>query len=178
MNIFILDEDPVEAAKDQFDKHIVKMPLETAQMLSTINGGPYRATHMNHPCTLWAKAGIENYNWLVKHGIALCKEYNYRYLKEHKCLDVIMSLEKPLIDIPEGKTPFAQCMPDEFKQEDPVKAYRAYYHSKRSFAKWTTRAKPYWWKEDEQTRVYNDLSNGRVSRVSAEHIKVFKVRTE
>lgn len=35
MNIFILDKDPVQAAQLQCDKHVVKMVVESAQMLST-----------------------------------------------------------------------------------------------------------------------------------------------
>ena len=147
MNIFILDRDPELAAQMMFDKHVVKMALETAQILSTINGGPYAPTHQNHPCILWAHAFRGNYDWLVKHGIALCNEYYYRYERHHKCEDVIYELEKPspVLDIPEGSTDFEQCMPDEYKQADPVLAYRAYYHSKASFARWTKRNPPDWW---------------------------------
>jgi hypothetical protein len=175
MNIFVLDLDPVKAAIQQCDKHIVKMPLETAQMLSTINGGPYRPTHINHPCTLWANAFLDNYNWLVKHGLALCSEYTYRYKKVHKCEEVIRSLSQPLIDIPEGFSQFVQCMPNEYKCEDPVQAYRAYYHSKRSFTTWLNRNKPDWWK-DEEKRVFTNLPPRGTSGTSAMHIKVSPVR--
>ena len=63
MNVFILDTNPHAAAKMQCDKHVVKMCLETAQILSTITGGPYKPTHANHPCTLWAKANRTHFNW-------------------------------------------------------------------------------------------------------------------
>ncbi len=147
MNIFVLDFDPEIAAQMLCDKHVVKMALETAQILSTINGGPYRPTHVNHPCVKWAEASKENYTWLVYHGISICNEYRYRYGKEHKCEEVIMCLKEPLptIDMPDGATSFVQCMPDEYKQPNPVTAYRAYYESKASFATWTKRQQPYWW---------------------------------
>ena len=86
MNIFVLDIDPQLAASLHLDKHVVKMPLETAQMLCTINAEfgidvPYKATHKNHPCTLWAKATKANYQWLTALGLNLCYEYTYRYKK-------------------------------------------------------------------------------------------------
>ncbi len=145
MNIFILDTNPYIAAEMLFDKHIVKMALETAQILSTINGGPYKPTHQNHPCVKWAGAFISNYEWLVHHGIGICNEYKYRYNKEHKCEDIIHSLKEPLIDIPKGISNFVLCMPDEYKKTLAVDSYREYYKSKASFAKWTKRLQPDWW---------------------------------
>lgn len=151
MNIFILHTNPKIAAQMMFDKHIVKMALETAQILSTINGGPYQPTHQNHPCVKWAGEANMNYEWLIEHGKAICKEYTYRFNKIHKCEDVIEYLENPLVQIPLGITPFVLCMPNEFKEKyldgtpQTVESYRAYYRSKASFAKWTKRAPPEWW---------------------------------
>jgi hypothetical protein len=151
MNIFILHTNPSLAAEMLMDKHVVKMALETAQILSTINGGPYRPTHEKHPCVLWAKETKGNYEWLVKHGLAICKEYTYRFEKEHKCEDVIGYLSEPLVIIPDGVTPFTLCMPSEFKLKyldgtyKTVDSYRSYYKSKSSFANWTKRNKPDWW---------------------------------
>ena len=146
MNIFILDNDPEQAAIYLMDKHVVKMALETAQMLSTINGGPYKVTHEHHPCVLWAKSTLGNYKWVVKHGLAICKEYTYRFNKTHKCEEVIWLLEDPYgIALPPGSTPHVQCMPEMFKNEDVVTAYRDYYATKAGFAKWTKREEPAWW---------------------------------
>lgn len=144
MNIFVLDSCPVLAAKMQCDKHIVKMALETAQLLSTVSGGPYKPTHQHHPCTLWLMQGKENYKWLVKHGIALCEEYEQRYGKRHSCLDVILSLSIPPSHIPKGRTHFVKCMPEQYKQKSAVLSYRAYYRSKE-FAKWQHSSPPDWW---------------------------------
>lgn len=150
MNIFILSTNPIEAAQMQMDKHCVKMCLETAQILSTITGGPYKPTHQNHPCVLWAKANRTNFNWLVKHGLALCSEYTYRYGKRHKCQDVIEQIwnSTPENQFTIGHTNFVQCMPDQYKHRDPTIAYRRYYHSKADFAVWTKRPAPYWWKDE------------------------------
>ena len=146
MNIFVLDRDPEIAAQFLMDKHVVKMALETAQILSTINGGPYLPTHTDHPCVRWASEAIDNYRWLVKHGLAICSEYTYRYGKIHKCQEVIWLLEDPYeIELPAGSTPFVKCMPPTYKQFDVVESYRRYYESKASFAAWTIREKPYWW---------------------------------
>lgn len=148
MNIFILDNCPVLAALMQCDKHVVKMCLETAQMLSTIAGGPYKPTHVNHPCTVWARTSHHNFVWLYAHGLALCNEYRHRYGKDHKCLDVIESAYHNGFDkVPKGEaTPFAQAMPEELKHEDAVKAYRDYYHQKSKVVdmRWTRRPIPDW----------------------------------
>lgn len=143
MNIFVLDTNPVLAAQYQADKHVVKMCLETAQILSTVAGGPYKPTHVKHPCVIWAGQNLTNYRWLVRHGLALCAEYTLRYGKRHKSQDIIESLQH-FDQLPVGVTPFVQCMPDEFKDPDPIVAYRKYYHSKAHFATWKTQP-PYWW---------------------------------
>ena len=145
MNIFILDEDPVDAAIYLCDKHIVKMALETAQILSTVNGGPYKVTHENHPCVKWAGECLDNYKWTVNHGKAICKEYGLRFFKTHKSEEIIYTLEKPLINIQEGSSKFVQCMPEQYKQEHAVYAYRNYYiNEKLRIARWSVRPIPYW----------------------------------
>ena len=154
MNIFVLHTNPVLAAQMQCDKHVVKMCLETAQILSTVVSGPYKPTHVNHPCTIWARTATDNFFWLVAHGLALCKEYSIRYGKRHKCHDIIESIEFESAKgvVPLGPmTPFAQCMPEQFRQENPVLAYRAYYHSK-PFAAWDKgRPAPSWWSPELQS---------------------------
>jgi len=153
MNIFILDNDPVVAAQLQCNKHVVKMILESAQMLATIARkqgieSKYKSTHANHPCTLWAGKTKGNYKWLVNHATALCNEYTYRYGKVHKSQEVIEQLSD--VSIAEGAlTNFALCMPDEFKVNDPVESYRKYYNSK-TFAKWTKREAPSWYLQKVQ----------------------------
>ena len=146
MNIFVVDIDPSKAAQSLCDKHVVKMVLETAQILSTISGGPYRPTHANHPCVLWAGATKRNYLWLVEHGWALCQEYTHRYGKVHKCQGVIESLRNPPATITRtGLTPFVQCMPEEYRGPNAVEAYRRYYRADKSqFATWKTQP-PSWW---------------------------------
>ena len=89
MNIFVLHPMPDIAARMQCDRHVVKMTLETAQMLSTaINelGGqaPYKSAHVNHPCSVWARETLSNFEWLWEHGINLAQEYTARYGKVHK----------------------------------------------------------------------------------------------
>jgi len=152
MNIFILDRDPVLAAQYQCDKHVVKMVLETAQILSTINGGPYKPTHKNHPCVLWAEKNPLNYQWLSRHAVALANEYTLRYGKRHKCQDIIEDLA---VSYAYGNYPpasFVQCMPEQYRQEDPVEAYRAYYRSEKArFATWTKREQPFWWSQNANT---------------------------
>ena len=152
MNIFVLHNDPAIAASMSCDKHVVKMILETAQMMSTIahshgHNAPYRSTHKNHPCTLWAGKSASNWQWLVTHGLALCKEYTKRYGKVHKSEEVIRWCARLSLGFPEKNlTPFAQAMPPQYKRDCVVEAYRAYYHGEKSkFAKWAHSPAPHRW---------------------------------
>ena len=149
MNIFILDWDVTTCAQWHCDKHVVKMPLETTQMLSTThwrydNPAPYKPVHQKHPCTLWAGQTITNYMWLWKLGMALCEEYSYRYGKVHGCQKVLQLLRSP----PErltahGFTKPAQAMPDDYKHSDTITAYQTYYiHDKADLCKWKNRPIP------------------------------------
>lgn len=152
MNIFVLDANPIIAAQLACDKHVVKMPLETAQMLcSAFPIAPYKKTHYNHPCTAWSRANISNYTWLIEYGLALCAEYTYRYNKTHKSEEVIKWCRdnSSQLNLPNNPLlPFVTCMPDEFiVLNDPITSYRQFYKlDKVRFAKWTNRDKPIWMK--------------------------------
>jgi hypothetical protein len=153
MNIFVLDKDPRQAAEDACDKLVVKMVLETAQLLCSVfpqGEAPYRRTHYNHPCSVWTREAMGNYHWLIEHGLALADEYRYRYGKTHKSEEVIRWCDTNWHRAPiphDDRTPFAQAMPEQYRQYDAVEAYRAYYlGSKSRFAQWSkTRPAPYWW---------------------------------
>ena len=150
MNIFVTDPSPWESARVLPDKHIVKMPLETCQMLAIVcsdkwghnfgtlpkaDGTPYateKGAFRNHPCTIWANDFVMNWQWLLHHGIALCDEYKNRYGKEHTCLQ---PLEEARIILPTGDptgrsgkdtTPFVRAMPDEFKLDTSISTFDAY----------------------------------------------------
>ena len=162
MNIFILDTDPTTAARMHCDKHVPKMCVEATQMMAsalrrhgatdeqmplTKAGKPYKGGYAHHPCTVWAGESRINFLWLGLHAIALCDEYTQRFGKEHACNRPILRMMKLHRVIPNsGLTPFAQAMPDEYRDDDAVKAYRRYYHSKQ-FAKWDKGTPaPDWWR--------------------------------
>lgn len=152
MNIFVLDKDPIKAAQLQCDKHVVKMILETAQLLCSIypeGTAPYKRTHYNHPCAKWTRESWANYYWLYNHGIALCNEYTYRYNKIHKSMDIIIwcwhNIKFDMFDRVKEHDPtsFVKCMPDQYKVDDVVQSYQNYYkNEKASIAKWTKRPIP------------------------------------
>jgi hypothetical protein len=156
MNIFVLDRNPVEAARQHMDKHCVKMILEHTQMLSTairIHSndsieGIYKTAHLNHPCTIWTRHSRSNFLWLCEMTEELFKEYTKRYQKSHKSYSIFQACRNNANFIPDGPlTPFAQAMPDQYKDADAVKAYRAYYiGEKKAFAKWKLGNIPDWWK--------------------------------
>jgi hypothetical protein len=156
LNIFFLDPDPIKAAQYQCDKHVVKMVTETAQIICTIAHKfcildiPYKSTHKNHPCVLWAGDSMENLNWLIVHGKALSMEYTRRYSKVHKCNSIFNWAERHIKIPSNGFTTPAQCMPVELRRshtiENVVMSYRDYYKRDKSrFAKWKLNNIPNWW---------------------------------
>ena len=151
MNIFVTDSCPIQSARNLPDKHIVKMPLETCQMLSIIysdwyygvgklyksDGKPYRTAHgafRNHPCTQWAADNQYNLAWLIVHGVALCDEYTARYGKVHTCLDVIAQAERIYkrcfdldhYDASQQVTSFTRAMPEYLKYDTTITTIEAY----------------------------------------------------
>ena len=140
MNIFYLDKDPCRAAELQYNKHVVKMILESAQMLCAAHhyygneDVPYKSTHLNHPSTVWARENHYQYQWLYWHMIALGDEYKKRYNKEHlsitKCKECL-SFSPYGISLGKFNQP-PQCMPDEYKDKCSVKAYWSYYIGDKS----------------------------------------------
>lgn len=147
MNIFVLNQDPVKAAQLHCDRHVIKMILESAQMLCTsilfydnTKLVAYNQTHTNHPCSIWARATVENFMWLVFMSKELAREHQLRYpkSKEHKSAQVIRECEKMYKVIPSGPlTDFAQAMPDQYKGKCAVVAYQKYYKGEKAgFATW------------------------------------------
>lgn len=168
MNIFILDENPTIAARYMDDVRVPKMVVETAQMLAsalrrhgatdeqmplTQKGTPYKGGYHNHPCTVWAGDSLNNYLWLYQHGVALGAQYFKRFGKHHACTKPIMYMGSMAHMITNtGLTPFAQAMPDEYKNDDAVLAYRNYYKSKahsKGGVKYRRAEVPPWWDDGE-----------------------------
>ena len=136
MNIFYLDKDPVKAARAQYNKHIVKMILESAQMLCAAHhvlgnpdDVPYKLAHKNHPSTVWVRENSLHYDWLYEHFVALQGEYYKRYNKTHlsftKCYEPLMNHPQNIPHEPFEQPP--QCMPEEYKDKCSVQAYWNYY---------------------------------------------------
>ena len=170
MNIFFLHRNPNKCARYHCDKHVVKMILESAQLLYTcfmmchetpqlISSAPltksgnngYRACFHNHPCAIWLRKSKDNYIWLCKMTIALCKEYTYRYNKIHtteKHIHWLYEQGDGLNIKSKGLIKLALAMPDQYKCKSTKKSYRKYYiGEKGDFAKWTRRNIPKWYKK-------------------------------
>ena len=137
MNIFYVDEDPKLAAQALVDTHVVKMILESAQLLSTahrvldgkvtfhgmnrrlalpdplLDATLYKEAYVNHPCAVWVRKSVGNYDWLLLHFTWLCGEYTYRFGRVHKCEELHPCLSAlprnlPIINV---VLPVAQAMP-------------------------------------------------------------------
>lgn len=179
MNIFVLDESPSNAAKMHCDKHVVKMILESAQMLSTVHrmldgvletrpsksgkrlakywyhptldAQLYRAVHMNHPCTVWSRESLGNYEWHYQLFKCLSEEFTFRYNKQHstwvKLGTILATPPSNIRDV--GRTPFKLAMgaqPQCINTADPIGSYRKFYMTKQARFKmdWSKRLKPDW----------------------------------
>jgi hypothetical protein len=158
MNIFFLSWKPRQAAEYHCDKHVVKMIIETAQLLYSAHwvletpnlpSNAYKLAHKNHPSAIWTRESLSNYLWLCSLGWWLCKEYQFRYgrLKQHKTEEhIVWLLNNPpkmsMVDM----TPLKLAMPDEYKTSDPVESYQKYYiedkMKKRGIVKYTKREAP------------------------------------
>ena len=151
MNIFFLSWIPSICALYHCDKHVVKMILESCQLLCSVHYMTmsqykpiYKLTHKNHPSSIWCRESLKNYNWLVEMSLELCKEYTYRYGKIHKCKQYIEELKinlPPIDDI--GLTPPKLAMPDIYKDKNAVIAYRQYYYFDKNYLhNWKKRQTP------------------------------------
>ena len=157
MNIFAVDTDPVKAARQLPDRHVTKMILESAQMLSIVfskhywdigevmkvDGTPFKTAKgafKKHPCTIWAAAKPENCAWLIQHACALCVEFRKRYGHKHNLEKSLFECKKlfhretgDAITIHCMVDGFARAMPEEYKFDTSitdVEAYRMYVASK------------------------------------------------
>lgn len=158
MNIFVLDRDIESCAYYHCDQHVVKMILESVQLLCTaLNeygfSTPYKSTHVHHPCVHWVKDSYSNFLWLVELAEALNREYRFRFAKtnDHKSMAVLALIHGGTMHYPDhGLTEFVQAMPACYKiPGDAVTAYRSFYRGdKRHFARWTKRAIPQWMHEE------------------------------
>jgi hypothetical protein len=156
MNIFFLDFDVKKCAEYHCDKHVVKMILETAQLLCsahhvTGSTAPYKLSHKNHPCSIWVRESLSNYLYLCELGLALGEEYTYRYGKKHKSIEVIewcLSNRPNIHDVDFTTPPLA--MGDEYKiGNDVIESYRNYYKGAKSgIVSWKNREVPKWYKKE------------------------------
>ncbi len=109
---------------------------------------PWSITHVNHPCSVWTRETLENYQWHHKLMGCLLDEYTKRYKRQHKSEEVWcwLKFNQPLSFPNQGLSPFPICMKEEYKiSSDPVDCYREYYiKDKVRFAKWKTQPPPWW----------------------------------
>lgn len=148
MNIFYLSKDVNKCVKHYHDQHVVKMLLESTQLLSNAiqyHGGhsKYAATHMNHPCSVWARESKTHCIWLYNLICELNNEYRFRYSKStnHKSFDIAVKLMSQIDLLPDSVfVDPPQCMPDKYKSNNAVYAYRQYYaFEKINNKKWSKR---------------------------------------
>ena len=162
MNVFFLAKNPRVCAEWHCDKHVSKMIIEYAQLMSTahrMTDSPYadqcyKVTHKNHPSAVWARASYDHYAWLYELWRELANQFRIRRGKHHASwtkLGHILCHTPPNLPLAGWQDP-PQCMPDEFKGDDCAEAYRRYYaQDKRRFATWNwdPSTKPMWWDYEE-----------------------------
>jgi hypothetical protein len=144
MNIFAIennkagDIDWIKSAQSQDNYRVVKMILESCQILSTVLNeqgikAPYRSFNPKHPSCLWAAESSDNFTNLVIHCAAMIEEYEDRFNKIHKCkavLNNIINLFDASKFITDKPTPLKMAMPNNFRSDNIVESYRRFYASK------------------------------------------------
>ena len=155
MNIFFLHRLPETSAQMLCDKHVPKMLLETCQMLSTAyqrhmgeHEELYKPAYPKHPMTIWTGDSKANFDWAFDHAVEISNQYTKRFNNSHKSHRILQVLADEYVGIPDiGFTTPPQCMPDEYKCDNYIEAYRKYYwNEKRYFAKWSKGIEsPQWW---------------------------------
>jgi len=183
MNIFILSKNPRKSARWLCDQHLIKMIIEGCQMLyiaiwvcsdmnpcldnaplnsNNIRGFKRPKMFINHPCSIWVRESVANYNWLCEHTHEMCIEYEKRYHKKHKLTEhVLWLMNNTPRNIPSKQlTPFALAMPEIYKKyNDPIQCYRAYYMDEKiKFAVWWYSEIPWWYKERKLTKTEKFVS--------------------
>jgi hypothetical protein len=153
MNIFHLHKDPKTCAEYHCDKHVVKMIVETAQMLSTayrrhFNDGAdlYKTAYPKHPMTIWVGDRGNNFQWSLELLDELLYQYKFRYEKEHRTKYISDLLHNKYTSWQSWDTEFTPpplCMPDKCKHYDYITAYRIYYVNEKNFATYTKVATPH-----------------------------------
>jgi len=154
VNIFFLDRNSKTCAQFHCDRHVVKMILESAQMLCNTHHffnsnlpNLYKKTHMNHPSSVWIRKSKKHYEWLYSLFCELSDEYKYRYGKIHKTDKKLRKVLKKLpVGIPDnGFEDPPLAMPEQYHSENAVKSYRDYYNGEKySFCTWRKREIPNW----------------------------------
>lgn len=166
MNIFALSECPIQSARWHVDSHVVKMPLECAQMLAncfdtnmlesedcprTKKGTVRKHSYYNHPCSIWVRESLDNMVWTITYAQQLDMERLRRNPDKspHFSMDFINWVYDNRFNslVPEGDlTTFAIAMDDEYRQNDVIQSYRDYYkYGKSHLHKWKLQdAKPKW----------------------------------
>ena len=181
MNIFATNICPVQSAKEQCNKHIVRQPIETCGMLvfafpegETTYPNSHKNRHYIHPASKFVRASKDNFEWTILHGLAQCEEYSRRYKRRHAAQDHIEWVEnnyKFLTFESSKMTPFARCFSSykeqlDKEQPDTLLAYRSFYfEDKREFAKWPSKKEiPEWWPEISEKYIDKSFINGVYSR--------------
>jgi len=157
VNIFYLHSNPDVAARYHCDKHVTKMIVESAQLLSTAhhvltpneaNPRLYKETHRNYPCALWVRHSLLHYDWVFRLMSSLCHEYSYRFGKKHKTEREVLPLLLLAPRTIDAEALFESpplCMPEQYWGDDAVLSYRAYYRAEKAgFATYRGVHAPFW----------------------------------
>lgn len=158
MNLFVSHPCPAQSAIALADRHVVKMPLEAAQINwsafhlavpDRVPAGGYKPTHLRHPVVVWASLSQANAMWVNDHGVALCLEYAHRYGRTHGSLTALLLARDWICLLPNvSPSPFVLAMDDDLKSDDTYESYRGCLRRKYAAwgdkARWTKREKPSW----------------------------------
>jgi len=145
MNIFFLDNDIQKSVQSHCDKHVVKLILESYQMLTVCSHA-----YIHHPMTQWVRFTRQNFEYCQQYFILLLDEYKYRYDRQHSYAALVSNIVHDDNLSSGGMTPPPLCMPRKcivYGLDNPVTSYRNYYRYKdrnQFIMRWTRRDVPVW----------------------------------
>ena len=156
MNIFATFDDPVRAARWLDDQRLIKLMLESTQMMATAahsvdlwKEGMPKPSHVNHPCNKWVRERRGNFDWMLEHTLALEAEWQRRFdhQRRHKTLEIFCRLGGKEVrrSLPKGRTEFANCAANStlgisfHHVTDVRKAYRMYLRARWRLQQGTSR---------------------------------------
>ncbi len=153
MNLFATSASPERSARALDDRRVIKMAVESAQLLSTamwLRGlpAPYRPTHRYHPAVAWTRTNRASFTWVYRHFLALGAEYARRFGRQHASMRCSAAFRAAIPRFPKGRRPPFVNLTRHPRVRPVTTAYRRHLEDKWARGptrpRWTRARPPRW----------------------------------